>query len=60
VILGEAHLRRVLLAYADYYNGFRTHWTLAKDAPLHRATEHLGTITARPLLGGLHHHYCRI
>src|ERR1700704_6539952 len=28
VILGEAHLRRVLLAYADYYNGFRTHWTL--------------------------------
>jgi transposase InsO family protein len=60
VILGEAHLRRVLLAYADYYNGFRTHRTLAKDAPLHRATEYLGTITARPLLGGLHHHYCRI
>jgi transposase InsO family protein len=60
VILGEAHLRRVLRAYADYYNGFRTHRALAKDAPLHRATELLGTITARPLLGGLHHQYCRI
>jgi transposase InsO family protein len=60
VILGELHLRWVLLAYADYYNGFRTHRTLTKDTPLHRATELLGTITARPLLGGLHHKYCRI
>ncbi len=60
VILGEAHLRQVLNAYADYYNGFRTHRALAKDAPLHRATELLGTITALPLLGGLHHKYCRI
>jgi transposase InsO family protein len=60
VILGEAHLRRILRAYADYYNSFRTHRALAKDAPLHRATELLGTITARPLLGGLHHQYCRI
>jgi len=60
VILGEAHLRRVLRAYADYYNSFRTHRALAKDAPLHRATELLGTITARPLFGGLHHQYGRI
>jgi len=60
VILGEAHLRRVSRAYADYYNGFRTHRALAKDAPLHRATELLGTITAQPLLGGLHHQYCRV
>ena len=60
VILGEPHLRRVLRAYADYYNGFRTHRALAKDAPLHRATELLGTITARRILGGLHHQYCRI
>ena len=60
VILGEAHLRRVLRAYADYYNGFRTHRALAKDVPLHRAIEHLGAITARPLLGGLHHQYYRI
>jgi transposase InsO family protein len=60
VILGELHLRRVLIAYADYYNAHRTHRALAKDTPLHRATDLLGTITARPLLGGLHHQYSRI
>jgi hypothetical protein len=50
----------VLAAYADYYNELRTHRSLAKDTPLHRAVECLGTITSRPILGGLHHQYCRI
>jgi hypothetical protein len=31
VILSEAHLRRVLAAYATYYNELRTHRSLAKD-----------------------------
>jgi Integrase core domain len=35
VILGEAHLRRVLATYADYYNELRAHGSLTKDAPLH-------------------------
>ena len=60
VVLGEAHLRRVLATYADYYNELRTHRSLAKDTPLHRAVERLGTVTSRPILGGLHHQYCRI
>jgi transposase InsO family protein len=60
VILGEAHLRRVLAAYASYYNEQRTHRSLAKDCPLHRVSEHLGAVASRPLLGGLHHQYCRI
>lgn len=60
VVLGEAHLRRVLTAYADYYNELRTHRSLAKDAPLHRAVQRLGIVTPRPILGGLHHQYCRI
>jgi transposase InsO family protein len=60
VILGEAHLRRVLAAYAHYYNELRTHRSLTKDTPIHRVVERLGTITSRPLLGGLHHQYCRI
>jgi transposase InsO family protein len=60
VILGEAHLRRVLARYADYYNKLRTHRSLIKDTPLHRIVERLGTVTSRPLLGGLHHQYCRI
>jgi transposase InsO family protein len=60
VILGEAHLRRVLARYADYYNNCRTHRSLSKDTPLHRAIERLGIVTPRPILGGLHHQYCRI
>jgi hypothetical protein len=34
VIFGEAHLRRILSAYAAYYNQARTHLALQKDAPL--------------------------
>ena len=30
-----------------------------KDAPIHRAAHHTGTIVAIPMLGGLHHHYVR-
>lgn len=36
IIIGEAHLRRVLRAYADYYNRTRTHLSLNKDTPLTR------------------------
>src|SRR5450830_1244480 len=36
VVLGEAHLRRILRAYAGYYNNIRTHRSLAKDAPVSR------------------------
>jgi transposase InsO family protein len=39
VVLGEAHLRRILTRYSAYYNELRNIW---------------------PVLGGLHHHYCRI
>jgi transposase InsO family protein len=60
VIRGEGHLRWILTTYASYYNEQRTHRSLAKDAPLHRATERFGTLASQPLLGGLHHQYCRI
>src|SRR5258707_6703305 len=60
VVLGEAHLRRILTKYAAYYNGLRTHRSLNKDAPIHRAIQHMGRIVSAPVLGGLHHHYCRI
>ena len=36
VIFSEMHLRRILSAYAAYYNQARTHLALQKDAPLHR------------------------
>jgi transposase InsO family protein len=60
VVFGEAHLRCVLKAYAGYYNNVRTHLSLSKDAPLIRPVQRFGSIAARPILGGLHHEYCRI
>jgi transposase InsO family protein len=60
VVMGEAHLRRILVAYVDYYNELRTHLSLDKDSPAHRPIQWLGQVTARPVLGGLHHQYCRI
>src|SRR5580765_5127385 len=60
IVLGEVHLRRILRSYSDYYNVSRTHRSLNKDAPLHRAIERLGAVVSRPVVGGLHHQYCRI
>jgi transposase InsO family protein len=60
VIFGEAHLRRVLSAYAAYYNRARPHLSLQKDAPLRRAVQRVGSIAAIPVLAGLHHQYVRI
>src|SRR6266478_8003529 len=44
IVLGEAHLRRILKSYADYYNGTRTHLSLNKNAPISRAAEAAGRI----------------
>ena len=59
IVLGEAHLRRVLRAYADYYNEIRTHGSLGKDAPFSRPIQRVGCITSRAIVGGLHHQYVR-
>ena len=60
LIFGEAHLRKVLTLYASYYNQARTHMALQKDAPLQRAVQRSGSISAIPVLAGLHHQYVRI
>ncbi len=60
LILGEAHLRRILTSYACYYNDLRTHLSLHKDTPLGRAVQRYGNIAATPVLSGLHHRYARI
>src|SRR6266849_6586952 len=59
VVFGEAHLRRILKAYVSYYNAVRTHLSVNKDAPIHRPIHRLGRIISVPVLGGLHHQYCR-
>jgi transposase InsO family protein len=60
IVFGETQLRRILAKYAAYYNEARIHRSLDKDSPFHRAIERLGVITSQPVLGGLHHQYCRI
>jgi len=59
-VLGERHLRHVLLSYKHYYNATRTHLSLNKDSPFPRGVEWAGNIVCRPILGGLHHQYDRI
>ncbi len=60
IVLGEAHLCRILRTYARYYNDIRTHWSLDKDAPVSRSVQRIGSISSHAILGGLHHHYMRV
>jgi transposase InsO family protein len=60
IVLGEAHLRRILRTYAGYYNQMRTHRSLDKDAPVSRPIQRTGIISSRPILGGIHHQYARV
>jgi transposase InsO family protein len=60
LVFGDAHLRRILSAYTGYYNDLRTHLSVDKDSPAYRPIQRLGQVAAWPILGGLHHQYCRI
>jgi transposase InsO family protein len=60
IVLGEAHLRRILRSYADYYNETRTHLALNKDAPVSRPVQRSGAVRLLAILGGFHHHYVRV
>jgi len=64
LVLGEAHLRRVLRQYVHYFNRDRPHQGLAQrvpDAPEEGAARVVtgGSVRAIPILGGLHHAYAR-
>ena len=62
IVLNERHLRRVLQSYVHYYHHWRTHRSLAMDAPVSRAIQRpaVGLVRKVPEVGGLHHHYERI
>jgi len=60
VVFGDAHLRRILAAYTGYYNELRTHLSLSKGSLSHRSIQRFGKIIPRPILGRLHHEYCRM
>ena len=53
-------IREISLANANYYNGSRTHLSLAKDTPLGRAVQPTGQVRRVPHLGGLHYSFARI
>ncbi len=64
MILNEAHLRRVLLEYIEYYNeyynGSRPHQGIEQRCPI--AVEHgrrEGPVKCRDVLGGIIHDYQR-
>jgi hypothetical protein len=60
IVLGEAHLRRILRSYARYYDEIRPHRVLNQDAPRSRAVQQVGIIKSHAILGGLHRQYVRI
>ena len=49
IVLGEAHLRRILRSYARYYNEIRTQPALDKDAPFFRAVQRVGMVTSHAI-----------
>ncbi len=64
LVLGEAHLRRLLREYVAYFNRDRPHQGLGQRVP--EATtaetscgEQCSSVHAVPVLGGLHHVYSR-
>jgi len=61
LIINEAHLRRVLIEFLDYYNRRRPHQGLDQQSPIERPeplTE--GLIRRRPVLGGIINDYFRV
>jgi len=61
VLAKDRHLLGILSTYVDYYNGTRTHLSLAKDAPESRSVQppSQGRVVEVPRVGGLHHEYLR-
>jgi transposase InsO family protein len=49
VVVGERHLRHVLLSYMTYHNEARTHLSLDKDVAIPRQVQGVGRIFANPV-----------
>ncbi len=59
LILGQRHLRRVLLEYVQYYNTARPHQGIQQHAPIPFPPVPSGPVARRDVLGGIIHDYYR-
>ena len=60
LIANQAHLRRVLREYVNYYNTARLHQGLDQQAPIPFPREPMtGPMFCRNVLGGILHNYRR-
>ncbi len=60
LILNESHLRRVMIAYVDYYNRARPHQSIEQRCPIPIDRGHAeGQVKCRDVLGGVVHDYYR-
>jgi transposase InsO family protein len=61
IVLNEAHLKRIVTSFLEYYHPVRPHRSLDQNAPEPRVVEppEPGPVVAAPVLGGLHHRYRR-
>ena len=61
LIINEAHLRRVLQEFLDYYNNRRPHQGLNQQSPVPRSEPiSEGKVQKRPILGGIINDYYRL
>jgi transposase InsO family protein len=61
IVLNEAHLRRLMTSYLDYYHTVRPHLSLDRNAPIPRPIQgpNEGTVVSMPHVGGLYYGYRR-
>jgi putative transposase len=62
LIIGEAHLRRVLVQYVEYYNRSRPHQGIGQGMPIPLSEKRMATgepVHCRDVLGGIIHDYYR-
>ena len=61
VVLGDAHLRRIIRQFLSYYHGAKTHLAVDKDAPEPRAVQssEWGKLIESQEVGGLRRRYER-
>jgi hypothetical protein len=62
IVLNEAHLRRLMRSYLEYYHTVRPPPSLDHNGPIPRAIQGRseGNVMAMAHVGGLHHGYRRV